>query len=357
MTKPSLDDVDLLTGLLQAYSPTGQEGGAVGYLVDQMRWLGYTAEVDQAGSAVGCRGDGPQEIVLLGHVDTVPGMIPVHAGGDRLYGRGSVDAKGSLACFTVAAARVPVPPGWRLTVVGAVGEEGDSRGARYRLDKHIPRFTIIGEPSGWEHVTLGYKGSQWFTYQVNRPLAHTASRAGSACEYAVAFWNHLTAKCIEINTDHPKVFEQVTPSLRAFDSGTDGFTDSARLEINLRLPVWMNVETARTLIKGLASDGEVDFKPGDEAYRGEKNSPLLRAFLQQIREAGGEPRFIYKSGTSDMNTVGPAWRCPILAYGPGDSDLDHTPGEHILIPEYLRSIDILAGVLQTLMQDCDGPTA
>ncbi len=350
MTTPSeIDPVDLLTGLLQAYSPTQHETGAVDYLVEQMRQLGYRSVADTAGNAVGWRGEGPNEIVLLGHIDTVPGEIPVHRDGDRLYGRGSVDAKGCLACFTMAAARVEPPPGWRLTVIGAVGEEGDSRGARYLVDKHTPRYAIIGEPSHWEHVTLGYKGSQWFSYQVSRPLSHTASRNDSVCETAVSFWNRLSARAGEANRDYAKIFDQLTPSLRRFDSGGDGFNETARMQINLRLPLWMSVDSARALVKDLAGDAALAFEPGDEAFRADKNNPLLRAFLNAIRRAGGDPRFTLKSGTSDMNTVGPVWGCPILAYGPGDSDLDHTPEEHILIPEYRRSVDILSEVLQKLL--------
>ena len=49
-----------------------------------------------------------------------------------------------------------------------------------------------------------------------------------------------------------------------------------------------------------------------------------------------------------MNVVGPAWRCPILAYGPGDSALDHTPDEHVLVDEYLRAIDALELALRSL---------
>lgn len=55
-----------------------------------------------------------------------------------------------------------------------------------------------------------------------------------------------------------------------------------------------------------------------------------------------------KSGTADMNIVGPAWGCPTVAYGPGDSALDHTPEERIEIAEYLRAIGVLAGVLGAL---------
>src|SRR5450759_596355 len=350
MTSQNTDAVNLLNGLLQAYSPTLNEAGAVNYLVDQMRGLGYRSVADTVGNAVGWRGEGPNEIVLLGHIDTVPGEIPVHFEGDHLFGRGAVDAKGCLACFTCAAARVELPPGWRLTVIGAVGEEGNSRGARYLVDKHTPRFAIIGEPSSWDRVTLGYKGSQWFSYQMTRPLSHTASRNESPCETAVNFWNRLAAKADQANAPYSKVFDQITPSLRRFESSGDGFNETARLQVNLRLPLWMNVDTARGLVQDLAGEtAELAFNPGDEAYRADKNNPLLRAFLAAIRKAGGDPRFSLKSGTSDMNTVGPVWSCPIVAYGPGASDLDHTPGENILVTEYERSIKILTGVLQALL--------
>ncbi|MFN2201675.1 MAG: acetyl-lysine deacetylase, partial [Caldilineaceae bacterium] len=52
-----------------------------------------------------------------------------------------------------------------------------------------------------------------------------------------------------------------------------------------------------------------------------------------------------KTGTSDMNIVGPIWNCPIVAYGPGDSSFDHTPDEHIEVEEYLRAVGLLSDVL------------
>lgn len=49
-----------------------------------------------------------------------------------------------------------------------------------------------------------------------------------------------------------------------------------------------------------------------------------------------------------MNVVGPIWGQNILAYGPGDSHLDHTPQEHIHISEYIHAIDVLELVLSEL---------
>lgn len=78
----------------------------------------------------------------------------------------------------------------------------------------------------------------------------------------------------------------------------------------------------------------------------DKNTPLARALLAGIRREGGKPGYLLKTGTSDMNVVGPAWGCPIAAYGPGDSSLDHTPEEHIELEEYLRAIRVLEGALR-----------
>ena len=52
-----------------------------------------------------------------------------------------------------------------------------------------------------------------------------------------------------------------------------------------------------------------------------------------------------------MNVVAPVWNCPIAAYGPGNSSLDHTPGEHIHISEYLASIRILAHALESIARE------
>jgi len=55
-----------------------------------------------------------------------------------------------------------------------------------------------------------------------------------------------------------------------------------------------------------------------------------------------------KTGTSDMNILAPAWGCPALAYGPGDSRLDHTPEEAIDLNEFERGVDALTAALRQL---------
>ena len=343
-----MDEIELLEGLLQRYSPTFQEAEAVNYLVAQMSAAGFAARVDEVGNAVGVLGDGPREVMLLGHIDTVPGFIEVERVGDQLYGRGSVDAKGPLACFAAAMALAGVREGYRFVVIGAVGEEGDSRGAQFVRDHYKPDMLIIGEPSSWDRVTLGYKGSAWFEYEVKRTLAHTSANVESACQAAVSFWNRVTERSAQWNVGRLKMFDQLIPSLRAMQSRSDGFVETAELKFNLRVPPGINLNEVETLMCEQVQDAELKMVEGCAAYRAEKNTPLVRSFLSAIRQHGGSPTFTVKSGTSDMNLVAPVWQCPTTAYGPGDSDLDHTPHEHILISEYQRAVRILADVLRTV---------
>jgi len=76
----------------------------------------------------------------------------------------------------------------------------------------------------------------------------------------------------------------------------------------------------------------------------------VRAVSAAIRAEGLRPVPKHKTGTADMNVIGPVWRCPIVAYGPGDSALDHTPHEHIVLDEYLRSIRVLRRAILDLAQ-------
>ena len=61
------------------------------------------------------------------------------------------------------------------------------------------------------------------------------------------------------------------------------------------------------------------------------------------------PIFYDKTGTSDWNVVAPFWKCPTVAYGPGDSALDHTPVEHVEIAEFERGVRVLERALATLL--------
>ena len=347
-----MDEFETIVGLVSQYSPSGQEYNAVEWLVARMKSLGYDdAFIDDAGNAVGVIGKGPKQVMLLGHIDTVPGEIKVERDGNLLYGRGSVDAKGPLASFVDAVAKTGVKEGWQFVVIGAVEEERDSEGARFLVDQYQPDFAIIGEPNQWERVALGYKGSAWATITVKRGQAHTASGDETAAEAAVETWLKLKAYVDMFNADKQKVFDKLLLTLRGMDSDSNDFEQWARLKVGVRLPVDVSPEDWYGRLADIVGEAEVE-RIGFPvpAWGCEKNTALVRAFLSGIRSQLGEPRFVYKTGTADLNIVGPVWKCPAVVYGPGDSSLDHTPNEHIDLNDYAKAVNVLHSVLIKLAE-------
>ena len=349
MHVPVYDRADaLLQGLVERYSPSMQERPAVSFLVKEMSSLGARSYIDRAGNAVGEWGQGDKELLLLGHIDTVPGFIAVRRVGQRLYGRGTVDAKGPLVAFVVAASCTPAAEGHKVTVVGAVEEEAaTSKGARALLGNRSPAAVVIGEPSGWDRITVGYKGRLLVDYALSQKVGHTAGPDTTVCEQAVALWQVVAEDAAAFNPEHTRMIERLAPSLRKIESTSDGFVETVSMTIGYRLPLGYDVDGLKARVTEWAGDASVQFRGYEKAYRASRASALARAFVRAIRAAGAQPGFKVKSGTSDMNVVGPVWKCPIVAYGPGDSRLDHTPHEHIDLGDYHRAIDVLRRVIGT----------
>ena len=311
---------------------------------------GFQSYIDDSGSAVGVKGKGSHEILLLGHIDTFPGSVPLRLVGRKLYGRGSVDAKGPLAAFAVAAAQVDPPEGTRLVVIGATEEEAaTSRGARHALAQFQPSACIIGEPSGWDRITLAYKGRLLVDWSWKGPLAHSAGLIPSPSERAVSFWDEVKVYTHDVNDGRVGLFNCLTPSLRSINTTIDGTHGKAQMQLAFRLPPDLSPDDVETPLRNRANGASLRFYGGEKAYVAAKNTHLTRAMLRAIRSHEGQPSFVFKTGTSDMNVVGPVWRCPIIAYGPGDSRLDHTPEEHIDLDEFQRAIAVLTHALEDLM--------
>lgn len=345
-----MEMMDTILGLVSHYSPSGQEHDAVEWLVAHMQTIGYDrAYIDAAGNAVGVLGQGPRQVVLLGHIDTVSGEIPVRLEDGVLYGRGAVDAKGALASFVDAVAKTGHHSGWQWIVIGVVEEETTSIGARFAASQYKPDFVIVGEPNNWERVALGYKGSAWATLTMKQEQAHTASGGQTACETAVAAWQIIQREVEVYNAGKTRAFEKVLPALRGMSSGEDGFEQWSQLRIGCRLPLAVNPQQWYAWLAEMAPG--MDLAPEGEAipaWAGEKNSRLVRALLSGIRSQGGKPSFVVKTGTADVNIVAPAWQCPALVYGPGDSSLDHTPHEQLSLEEYHKAVCVLGSALEEL---------
>lgn len=396
-----MDSTEFLTRLLEIESPTGSVSRAVDYVISASRRLGFQVHVDEAsnciitthplrelglGGAVDPErseeagpGSSPSPrftIFLVSHLDTVPGFPEVRLEGDVLTGRGAVDAKGPFSAFLFSALPFIGDPHIQIAVIGVPDEEGSSKGAKYLARSPSPDCCIIGEPSGTNGITLGYKGMLRATLSFRSRVEHTSCVGDNAVERAIAFWLDLKRHCEARQKD--TVFMSPTPHLHSLNTSDDGLTRSATISVSVRMPPMpsegdrdKDVEKNKDVvyekdmdpdrdgeasleckIRALAEAGagiitHIDQEP---AVLSDKTSFLVRAFLPSIREQSLSPRFVKKLGTCDMNILQASWGCPMVAYGPGDSNLDHTDGEMISLREYETAIRVLRGTLGRLKE-------
>ncbi len=337
--------VDLLYEMVKLRSYTGEEEKLARFLVDVANDLGFDESyVDGVGNFVAIRGKGEIKVYLVGHMDTVPGWIEPRLEKGYIYGRGSVDAKGALAAFIVAVSEADLPSNLKVVVVGAVEEEGSSKGAFHLLKTlEFPSYLIIGEPSGVEGITLGYKGSLFVRKTFISEVSHSASGEGTAIDLGLKAVFDVERLIEGMNQGKERTWEKIDMSVREINSATDGLVETLKVALSFRLPLWIRPEE---LVSVLGDGWEPLFMA--PAYRSDRSNSLVSAFNKAIKGEGLKPRFKVKSGTSDMNVLAPIWKCPAVAYGPGDSSLDHTPRERLSIEEYLISIEVIKEVLRSI---------
>jgi len=340
---------DLLVDLVESPSPTGEEGACAERLVEFFENHGREAFLDEAGNV---RAPADDSVLLTSHIDTVPGDIPVRVesgdgereGSEVLWGRGSVDATGSLVGMAVAAVRTGT------SFAGVVGEEVDSSGARHLVEtRDAPEAVVNGEPSGWNGITLGYRGLLAGTYVATSESGHTSRPENNAIEDAIDWWERARAAVADDRDEWTPVFERVTPKPIEVHGGTsdDGLSVEATMDVQFRVPPNLTVEEVREAADGELDGGTVRWYDEVPPVMTTPRNPVARAFRGAIRRAGGEPRLLRKTGTSDMN-IYRAWNCPMATYGPGDSDLDHAPDERLSLDEFDRATRVLEAVAERL---------
>jgi LysW-gamma-L-lysine carboxypeptidase len=342
----------LLYDLVNTPSPSGEEAAAAAVLVEFFESHGREAWTDDAGNV---RAPANDEVLLTSHIDTVPGDIPVEVQADpgvyeegpTLWGRGSVDATGPLAAMAVAAVETGT------SFIGVVGEEVDSRGARHVVEegREAPGAVINGEPSGWDGITLGYRGLLAGTYVATSESGHTSRPENNAIQDGIDWYKRVETEFE--NDEWTPVFERVTCKPTSFRGGTteDGLSVEATMDLQLRVPPEYTVEEVREMADAELDIGTVRWYDEVPPVMTSPRTEVARAFRASIRGQGGDPRLLRKTGTSDMNVFASVWGCPMATYGPGDSDLDHAPNEHLSLPEFDRSVAVLAEVCDRLTSD------
>jgi len=337
-----VDEDVVLERLVRAYSPSGSERAAVREFTRVGRALGYSVRTDGAGNGVARIGRGRPHVVYLGHIDTVDGRLVVRRRSGRLYGRGTVDAKGPLAAALVAGPRAEGPG--TFTVVAAVGEETDSRGARYLMSRLAPDAVIAGEPSGWDGITVGYKGDLQVKVSLKGRRTHYSYPEPTAADRA---WEWIgSARSIAAARTSESPFRSLTCKLVEFTAGHVGDSETAKATVDFRIPPGLSTRGLIGLLPRADEGPAVRIRL--EPLEVDRTNPVVASLVEGVRAVGGRPTLWKKGGTSDLNLVVPAWKVPGAAYGPGEARLDHTDRESVALAELSRAVEVLRVALTRL---------
>ncbi|NPA05756.1 MAG: M20/M25/M40 family metallo-hydrolase [Crenarchaeota archaeon] len=329
-----------LKRLLEAYSPSGSEREAAERLVEISSSLGLESWIDEAGNVWACRGSGSLSVLVVGHIDTVPGMLEVRIVDGRVYGRGAVDAKGPLLSYIYAlAGLVGEAAGPRLCVAGLVGEEADSRGAIHLIEKGVTaEHVFISEPTGGRSIAIGYRGSMHYriTCRSNGGHAASASDDDSAFEALLRAWLTVKKKCrgngVSMNVTLARAGEY--PNMVPME---------AWAWVDTRIAPGIKPEAVRSCIdNALPAACITEYKEYTPPVRVKPQMPVPRSLMRALLRRGVRPRLTVKMGTSDMNLLYGRVSRDMAAYGPGDPRLSHSAVEYIDVEELLWSSGVEA---------------
>lgn len=331
-------DFDLLNKVIRIPSVSKDEHELAKFLLDAVKYPSVSGNIDATGNIVFQKGNGANRLLLLGHMDTVPPIWRVETDQDGISGRGVVDAKGSFVNFVHMLEEVDVPEDGTLLVIGAVEEEvSSSKGAYYVRDHYPADAVIIGEPSGEDHLTLGYYGLYKLRITISKKQEHTAAKDS-----------------ISVIDELYQVVEKIRQRVREIDPNTmSSLIDIKQFQqedlltavgtLNFRISPAAGKEYSRAIrLDHLGEHVSVEVLRATPGFSNRRNDPLVKAFIRSFSAHGKSIHYIRKRGTSDMNTLATTWhKVPMVAYGPGDSSLDHTSEEYLHFEEVQTTRAIL----------------
>lgn len=347
--------VEFLKSSLENYTPSRAEASLATVLKDRcVNELGFEeAYIDSVGNMIATKGNGEPRILLCGHMDTVPGRIPVRIQDGYIYGRGASDAKAPLISMLLAASEFPKQRG-TIIFAAVVDEEGNATGIKHLVSRNLEvNYAIFGEPSGIDRITVAYKGRLAIRLVCdvgNSAHASAPWMARNSIEEMSTLWNELRSEIIR--TESLKSgSNSVTCAITEIEGGSSHNVTPQRCKatIDIRIPVKTTCDEILGRIDSVInrvskSRGTIiKYRTEDstEPFESEYRSVLVRALsLSIIDVCKVRPLLIRKTGTGDMNILGNALKMPAVTYGPGDPHSSHTITEKIEIQEYISSIEV-----------------
>jgi acetylornithine deacetylase len=336
------DDVKLLSDLVAVPSVSGTEEPIARFVEQTARGWGLDVVRDETSVRIEVAGAGAgASLALVSHLDTVPAgagwtrepFTPTIEG-TRLYGRGSGDAKASVAAMLLAArdlAERGRPDAGRVLLVFGYGEETKNTS----MERAVERLgavdaAVIGEPTNLD-IAVAQRGLMMVDLIARGDQGHAAYASGNgerAVNAAVVLARDLVRlESLFAERTHPVLgLATATPTMLEAGVGRNVTPPFAKAVLDVRsTPAWSHQEIAERLREALGSEVVVTSQRlvPCETPQGSR----LLAAAGRVRPAAkhfGSPT------CSDWVFLSHA---DAIKCGPGTSRRSHTPDEYVDLPE------------------------
>lgn len=320
------------------------------------------------------------KLILNGHLDTVelepekwkithplePKVI-----GSRIYGRGSVDTKGSTtaaieALHSLVEGKNQIDG---LVLIGECDEETDFSGANRFIEKYRgkikPEFCIFCEPSdneitneqkGLWHADLTIRGEA--KHGSHASLAQTVKN-GRVVDNAVnaiekMHNDNILLELINYKNRLASYKPHSTQGCVTFNIGAIRGADRANtipteiiIKTDSRVPINYSA-------KQISSEFEEQFKKlcdvkihsVKEAIRIDLNNPQLEKFVESYKEVLGKPKYRLSFGYTELEMYNRGFDTPSIAFGAGPVSSSHGPDEYAEIPKLVKASKVYENAIK-----------
>ncbi len=322
-------------------------------------------------NVVGRIGAGKKSIGFVSHMDVVPpGEIdqwesdpfePTILDG-RIYGRGTLDDKGSFACaYSACKAFLAERPNFDGTIylIAAADEEmGSQLGIIYLVEECGLRFDVAIIPDGgrMDLSIYGEKGILWVELSSIGIQAH-----GSTPELgrnAIIPLAELIAEIsrLDLGANYDRAFDGWTMNVGTIQGGssTNTVPAVARATIDFRLPggitkqdVLARIDEKIAVVKKKLPDAEFRVRAlhETEPHISDMNSVIIQSFDRAARRLDLPMKYETFGGNTVAKNLFFAGITSVVHY-PGDDKLAHVPNEFVDIEEMVLGSALYAETLE-----------
>lgn len=271
---------------------------------------------------------GTPKVVFCSHIDTVPPYIAPRLEGERIWGRGSCDAKGQIMALYTACKQLEGQGFSDFGLLLLSGEETGSKGAKAfaKTDFRAP-YLIIGEPSDNMMISAS-KGTKGFRLFFAGEAFHSGypQYGHSAIAYFNDFLNALGAE--KFPEDH--VLGDTTWNIGSLKSDNPQNILSPGLSCSVYFrTTFASDEAVARLLPGWAERGA---EPWQKALRVEAAGGDSPAEYLTLPGFGSGPA-AFGSDAPHLSNFTDKIIC-----GPGSIRYAHRDDEHIDLPEVEKAV-------------------